>query len=635
MRAALFAAGLVAAGLAPAAQALEAGGKVAASPAVASIEPAAALAATAPPGAEAARTYPKPTDALLAGDLDYLVREASRHPADGDDANMWTAIRFVNAFAAGHNEEAREVLRAAPGGLTSGLADAFEPFLMAAEGHVDLAVERVGNGLDEMPAPLPEVARALLFESDGRLQEAAAVYAHMQTGMDLTPPPEGEPTTPEEFRRSLNAARITHALYRAALVQHRLGHADEARRLYGVVAQFAPRSADVEANLARLAHGEQPIEAPLDTQSAAGRWLLFLSEYVTQSETLARTLANPEPIDGLASPVGTLFLQLGVALAPDAQDWRLYAANQLAAAAGYDGALRLLDKMPESSVFAPDAEIARAEILLRQNNDAGAVTAAEHALALGAARWTILSAAGEVYRATGHASQAVSAYDRALTMVDTPKDRADILTWRAYAHRFAGDIAAASADMRSALALDQSADTRLLYVSILMDDPNGWSEGIRVARQLFAEQPDSVLRLNALGYALIQRPEGLEEGYRLLWRGYNFGQTDYAVVDSLGWAYYLHGQFGDAFSLISRADELTGDDRNPEILDHLGDVQWRLGHRDEAREAWRTALDYRPDTLRRRSIESKVSHGLRTPAPRQRSVPSVTLPTGPAERGDT
>ena len=46
-----------------------------------------------------------------------------------------------------------------------------------------------------------------------------------------------------------------------------------------------------------------------------------------------------------------------------------------------------------------------------------------------------------------------------------------------------------------------------------------WNDGIRVARALFAEQPDSVMRLNALGYALIQRPEGLEEGYRLLWRG--------------------------------------------------------------------------------------------------------------------
>ena len=65
--------------------------------------------------------------------------------------------------------------------------------------------------------------------------------------------------------------------------------------------------------------------------------------------------------------------------------------------------------------------------------------------------------------------------------------------------------------MRAAFEIDQSVDTRLLYVSILMDDPDGWSDGIAVARALFAEQPDSVTRLNTLGYALIQRPEGLEE----------------------------------------------------------------------------------------------------------------------------
>jgi tetratricopeptide (TPR) repeat protein len=165
-----------------------------------------------------------------------------------------------------------------------------------------------------------------------------------------------------------------------------------------------------------------------------------------------------------------------------------------------------------------------------------------------------------------------------------------------------------------------------------MDDPNGWSDGIRVARSLFAEQPDSVLRLNALGYALIQRPEGLEEGYRLLWRGYAFGQTDFSVIDSLGWAYYLYGRFDDALTLIERANELSSNDPNAEILDHLGDVYWRLNRRGEARNAWREALEARPDALRRASLERKVSRGLTEAAPRRRELPRVTLPQGPGQR---
>jgi tetratricopeptide (TPR) repeat protein len=218
--------------------------------------------------------------------------------------------------------------------------------------------------------------------------------------------------------------------------------------------------------------------------------------------------------------------------------------------------------------------------------------------------------------------------------VQAPKDRADVLGYRAYAHRFAGNLPAATADMRAAFEIDQSIDTRLLYVSILMDDPSAWRDGIDVARAMFAEQPDSVLRLNTLGYALIQRPEGLEEGYRLLWRGFNNGQLDAAVVDSLGWAYYLYGHFEQARALIERANGLSEANPNSEILDHLGDVYWWLSRREEARAAWRQALNARPDVPRRRELDRKLARGLAAPAPRQRELPQVSLPEGPSQRED-
>ncbi len=320
-----------------------------------------------------------------------------------------------------------------------------------------------------------------------------------------------------------------------------------------------------------------------------------------------------------------LFLQLGLALANDADDWRLYAASQLIDAKGLDGAQRVIDRVSATSPFAPDAEITRANILLERRSDAEAAAAAERALALGGDRWSVVASAGDIYRTAGRARDSIATFSRALSMVESAEDRADVLGYRAYAHRFSGNIPAASADARAAFEIDQSVDTRLLYVSILMDDPDGWRDGIRVARSLFAEQPDSVLRLNALGYALIQHAEGLEEGYRLLWRGFNYGQTDYSVVDSLGWAYYLYGHFEEARALIERATDLTQADPNSEILDHLGDVYWRLNRRDEARTTWRSALEARPDAIRRRSLERKVSRGLTEAAPRRRDLPQVEI----------
>lgn len=600
-------------------------------------EPAQELRVTSPPNAAPDRSYDDPSAALIEADIDYIVREGRRRLSSGDSgeqAAFWSFAVFADDFAAGRLEQARSTLTNAPGGLQGGVADTMEPFLLAAEGEIDRAVERVDSGGDNLPAPLPEVARALLFESGGRLEEAAAVYSQMAERLDLTPPGDAEPQSVEEFERALASVRVTHAVYRAALVHHRLGRTSEARRYYNIVEEFAPRSADVRENLRRLEAGEQPFEPPLNAKSAAGRWMIFLSEFLTQTEAIAGILASQDPEAGLTSTSGSVLLQIGLLLAPDAGDWRLYAAQQILDAGGEDGAERIIAQMPSDSVFAPEADIMRASIQIERGQNDQAVATAQRAQSQAGDRWSVIAAAGDVYRRAQRADQAVSAYTQALSMTQTPKDRADVLGWRAYAHRYAGNIPAATADMRSAFEIDQSVDTRLLYVSILMDDPQAWSDGIQVARGLFAEQPDSVIRLNALGYALIQRPEGLEEGYRLLWRGFNFGQQDYSVVDSLGWAYYLYGHFDQARALIERANNLSVGDPNAEVLDHLGDIYWRLDRRDDARNAWRQALDADPDAIRRRSLEQKVRRGLTEPAPRRRDLPRVDLPDAPAQRED-
>ncbi|MEJ0059534.1 MAG: hypothetical protein WDM79_08180 [Terricaulis sp.] len=399
IRAALLAASMAAAGCVSVAYA--ASERASVQPVVMDQEPSPALRVTSPPGADPARTYEEPKQALLEADLDYLVREAHRAVARGDEESIWRVLLFADDVTAGRNSDARSVLEGAPGGLRGGIADILEPFLLASEGQVDRGVERVDQGGNDLPAPLPDVARALLFESAGRLNEAAAVYSQMEEGLDLTPPPQREPTNLEEFQRSLNAGRITHAIYRAALVQHRLGHAAEARRLYGIVTQFAPRSADVERNLARLDRGEQPLEPPLDAKSATGRWLLFVSEFLTQSENLSQAMARADPEPGLSSASGALFLQLGIVLDPGANDWRLYAANELVDAGGLDGAERIIAQMPADSVFAADAEIVRAAIALERKDDAAAVAAAERALATGADRWSVVASAGDIYRSVG------------------------------------------------------------------------------------------------------------------------------------------------------------------------------------------------------------------------------------------
>ncbi|MGE3143240.1 MAG: hypothetical protein AB7L65_07945, partial [Hyphomonadaceae bacterium] len=521
-----------------------------------------AVAATAPAHADPARTYDEPIDALADADLDYLVSDARKGFSEGDHAAARGLLVFLDAMTAARWRDARAVLTAVPEGLHSDLADLFEPFLLLGERRVDRALERIGHGGEVDTTTLPDIGRALILEGAGRLPQAADAYAGIEQSLDTRPPPDGEPQSAEDVTRILALTRTVTVLYRAALVNHRLHRTAEAQRLYGLVSALAPHSPDVAVNMRRLAEGRDPYEPALDARRALGRWLVLLADYMAQTEGLTAILQSEGPVMGLASPSAAMFLQFALLLDPAADDWRIYAATQLLDADGLDGAERLLAPIGPQSPYAAEAALTRAKIDLARRQDAAAATDAQQAVSLAGDRWLVLTSAGDIFRTVGRNAEAIATLNRAMAAAGSDKERADTLRYRAYAHRFAGDMADAVADARAALTLDQGVDTRLLYVSILMDDEHGWRDGVRVARTLFAEKPDSVTRLNTLGYALIQRPEGLQEGYRLLWRGFVLGEHDFAVVVSLGWAYYLYGAFDEARALVERANVLAGTEQN-------------------------------------------------------------------------
>jgi hypothetical protein len=83
------------------------------------------------------------------------------------------------------------------------------------------------------------------------------------------------------------------------------------------------------------------------------------------------------------------------------------------------------------------------------------------------------------------------------------------------------------------------------------------------------------------------------------------------VLDSYGWLQYLHGRFEDnpagpgAMSLLTAADEAAGLISSPEILEHLGDVQWRLGQPEAALASWTEAIGTLEDPeFRRAALEN-------------------------------
>ncbi len=128
---------------------------------------------------------------------------------------------------------------------------------------------------------------------------------------------------------------------------------------------------------------------------------------------------------------------------------------------------------------------------------------------------------------------------------------------------------------------------------------------LKKALSLYPDQPHV---LNYLGYSWVDQGVNLDEGMRMIRRAVEQRPDDGYIVDSLGWAYYRLGDFGEAVRHLERAVELKPED--PTINDHLGDAYWRVGRSLEARFQWSHARDLKPEPDELKKIEEKLARGL-------------------------
>jgi tetratricopeptide (TPR) repeat protein len=128
---------------------------------------------------------------------------------------------------------------------------------------------------------------------------------------------------------------------------------------------------------------------------------------------------------------------------------------------------------------------------------------------------------------------------------------------------------------------------------------------MKKALELSPEQP---YVLNYLGYSWIDQGLNLDEGMKMLKRATELRPDDGAITDSVGWAYYRLGKYGEAVEWLERASEQKGDDAT--IIEHLGDAYWHVGRRREARFQWERALHQKPDKDRPPIIKDKLANGL-------------------------
>jgi tetratricopeptide (TPR) repeat protein len=137
-------------------------------------------------------------------------------------------------------------------------------------------------------------------------------------------------------------------------------------------------------------------------------------------------------------------------------------------------------------------------------------------------------------------------------------------------------------------------DTGLLYEAAMQADQLGrFEESEKWLRHLIKVRPDFAHAYNALGYGFLERKVRIPEATELVEKALKLAPDDHAIMDSVGWAYYLGGNFDASVAMLKKAYSGTGD---PEIAAHLGEALWARGDKEEAEKLMQDSLKAHPDS---------------------------------------
>ena len=101
-------------------------------------------------------------------------------------------------------------------------------------------------------------------------------------------------------------------------------------------------------------------------------------------------------------------------------------------------------------------------------------------------------------------------------------------------------------------------------------------------------EPDDAYVLNYLAYSWLERNYKIDEAMQMLEKAYDQEPEDPFIIDSIGWAHFLTGNYIKAEEFLKKAIQIMPDD--PIVNDHYGDILWMLDRKIEAVYYWKGVL---------------------------------------------
>lgn len=360
-----------------------------------------------------------------------------------------------------------------------------------------------------------------------------------------------------ERGESTGGLRIAQIVLHHGQLLERLDRKTQAIALYRDFLQDVDNPS-VTADLARLTAGGPPPRA-FTVARGASVALFSLSVLISQDPTSREQLAP---------------LSLAMVLDPTLEAPRIAFADTMRMLNQGATARRVLAAIPASSPYYESAQSQIAFTLRTDGHDDEAVATLKTVVERTNGRIS-RRALADLYRNLDRDAEAAPLYASLVSELNPPTQR----DWRLY---FA-----------------QGATLERL---------GQWPAAEAALQQALVVSPDRPEVLNYLGYTWVDAGVKVREGLALLERAVAQEPGEGYIIDSLGWAHYRLGNFGQAVEYLERAVELSPGDST--LNDHLGDAYWRVGRRIEARYQWRRVLSLVAPATERASAEKKLAEGL-------------------------
>jgi len=139
-----------------------------------------------------------------------------------------------------------------------------------------------------------------------------------------------------------------------------------------------------------------------------------------------------------------------------------------------------------------------------------------------------------------------------------------------------------------------------------------WESAEKDLELALKASPGQPIVLNYLAYSWIEKGQHIEKAKQMIETAAAARPEDGFITDSLGWVYYLIGDYEESVEVLEKAVRLEPDDVT--INAHLGDAYWRVGRKIEARFQWRHAVDNGAEGEELAALLQKLDIGIVKPS---------------------